>query len=184
MTKSAISFPKIRRDLPIYPAVIWILVYAFLGRTNFNFNWNGIYGMPMKLDVVCRVIVIFYAVYNAVLEEDRGRRLLYIGVILLGFITSNVLFMLWAALAGRSMKSWLSIGVGVYITMFGLTIVAACAGIIGMGTHGAWEGINLGMETAGQFGFVLLFLMLQIAVLRQGRFRYYEYASGKVFIMA
>ena len=172
----------IKRDLLLFPAVIWITIYAFLGRTNFSFNWNGIYGLPLKIESVCWIIVIFYAVYNILIEEEMTRKTLFICLVLLGIIAPNNLFILWVALAGRSMKTWLSIGVGIYISMFGLTMIAACAGIIGMGTHGAWEGNFLGMQTEGQFGFVLLFLLLQVAILKQGQFRYYEYVAICIII--
>lgn len=182
MTNNSRSYSKNIRDLLIYPAVIWTLAYSFMGITNFEFNWNAIYGIPQRIKVVCYVIIIFYAVYNLITVEDNSRRLVFAGLIILGLFTSNIIFLLMVALAERSMKQWLSIGVGTYITMFGITIISASFGIIGMGTHGAWEGNFFGMQTEGQFSFVLLFLLLQIAILRQGKFTYYEYIAIIIII--
>ena len=182
MMQIAGSYPKIKDDIIIYPAVIWIIAYEFLERTNFTFNWNGIYGLPLSIERVCRIIVLFFAIYNVVKEEDIGRKILYSFLIVLGWFTSVMLLVLWVSLAGRSMKTWLSVGVGTVITMFAITIASSCMGIIGMGRHGTWEGNFFGMATQGQISFVLLFLMMGAAVLRGGRFAYYEYVAMYLII--
>lgn len=170
------------RDLLIFPSVIWIIAYSFMESTNFAINWNAIYGIPLRLNIICQIIVLFYAIYNAMLSEEIDKKVLYLCLILLGILTSNILFILWVALAGRSMKLWLEIGIGTVITMFALTIVCASIGIIGMGHHGAWEGNCFGMLSRGQFSFVLLFLMLQVSILRQGKYAYYEYVAMSIIV--
>ena len=169
-------------ELLLIIAVIIMIAYSFMGMTNFIFNWSPVYGIPLKAQSVCHVIVCFYAIYNAVVSESKRERILYIAFILLWFYTSNVLLILWAALAGRSMRKYLSIGAGTTMTMFAVTILCGVHGVIGMGAHGAWKGNFYGMTTQGQFGFVLLFTMMAAVVLRQGVFYFYEYAAMYVII--
>lgn len=180
--ESESSFNRIRTDILLYPAIIYLIAYKFIGRTNFGFNLSGLYGIPMKMAVISRVIVMFYAVYSFLKEEDRSLKAVYACLILLGIVKSEEILMIIPALSGKSLRRWLSIGVGTVITMFGITIVSAAAGFIGMGTHGAWEGNFFGMETQGQFGFVLLFLLLQVTVLRRGKFAYYEYVAMCIIV--
>ena len=182
MADCGTSYKRIRTDILLYPAVIWMIAYSFMGRTNFEFNWSGIYGIPMKMVYVARVIVMFYAVYSFLKEEDKSLKAVYACLIILGIVKSELILFVIPALAGKSMRRWLSIGVGTVITMFGITIISAAVGFIGMGTHGAWEGNFFGMTTQGQFGFVLLFLLLQVTVLRRGKFAYYEYVAMCIII--
>lgn len=181
MTKE-LSSQRSSSDGLLILAVIVMAAYSFMGMTNFVFNWPPVYGIPLKAQSVCHVIVCFYAIYNIVTSDSRREKALFIAFILLWLYTSNVLPILWAALSGRSMRKYLSIGVGTTMTMFAVTILSAVHGVIGMGAHGAWEGNFYGMTTQGQFGFVLLFVMMTAVVLRRGIFQYYEYVIMYVIL--
>ena len=180
---SSLSLPK-KSDIALYIAVIYYIVFSFISdEAMMAKEWRFVYGIPWRAYMVCRVVIMAYAVFSIIEEEDTIRRAVFILLTILSFIGGWDIIFLMLALSGRSMKEWMQISLGAGLTMLGFTMVCAATGLIGISGHDG-KHFAFGMVNRTNFAFAVLFFIISYTVIRSGRLMYHEYVSLYIIMIA
>ncbi|MCR5773805.1 MAG: hypothetical protein K6G42_01850 [Lachnospiraceae bacterium] len=174
-------------DIVLLTAVIFYVAFSFItDNSQMIQEWGFLYGWPWKLYLVSIAIIRAFAIFSVINEKDRKRQILFGILVVLGFIAGgyawNLIFLM-IAMADRSMKLWLTTALGTGLTMFGYTIICSIMGWVSMyGQDGRF--FAFGMVNRTNFAFAVLFFIITVSVIRQGRFRYYEYVILYIITIA
>lgn len=166
-------------EIIFYSAVVYAIGYDFfLGNTMFAQEYGYIYLLPLTVFHICEFIILDYAIYSVITEQDRKIRIVYAILSLVGAICidgSGMFFLLCVAFSRRSMKKAMMIGFISTLTVFIVTIASSFMGIIGQYGHSE-RAFALGMVNRTNFAFAVLFLIISYAIIKNGRLKIYEYA--------
>lgn len=165
-----------RTDILLVLSLTYYIIYDFfLNESTAFMEWHGIYGIFYRAYLVCRVIFMAFAAFRIIAGSDKKKRVLFIILLLLGIIQHNSILILMVAMAGRSMKKWLPVALSAGLTAFTAVMLLAVTGKLGMNGIDGGD-FAFGMLGRTNFAFAVLFFIIAVAVIKNGIFRYYEYA--------